>query len=101
MWKFLWQFYSAIQDWADWAAAEAVRLPDDLQPTAETQAWAMELFRAAADRPALLPAGSVAEGGSPVVADPLPHLDGARELGVGQQVALVELLGVDGIGRTM
>ncbi|HEY2689131.1 MAG TPA: hypothetical protein VGJ50_11865 [Streptosporangiaceae bacterium] len=31
------------------SAAEAARWPDDLQPTAETQAWAMELFRAAED----------------------------------------------------
>lgn len=57
MWKFLWQFYSAIQDWADWAAAEAARWPDDLQPTAETQAWAMELFRAAADDQRFSPPG--------------------------------------------
>ena len=49
MWKFLWQLYSAVQDWAEWAAAEVTRWPDDLQPTAETQAWAMELFLAAAD----------------------------------------------------
>jgi PadR family transcriptional regulator AphA len=57
MWKFLWQFYSAVQDWADWAAAEAVRWPDDLQPTAETQAWAMELFRAAAHDQRFSPPG--------------------------------------------
>ena len=38
---------------------------------------------------------SVAEGGRPFVADPLPQLDGATELGVGQQVALVELPGVE------
>ncbi len=49
LWKFLWQFYSAVQDWAEWATAEAARWPHDLQPTAETQAWAMELFRAAED----------------------------------------------------
>jgi PadR family transcriptional regulator, regulatory protein AphA len=45
LWRFLWQFYSAVADWADWAAAEAARWPDDLQPTAETQAWAMRLFQ--------------------------------------------------------
>ena len=47
LWKFLWLFYSAIHEWAEWATAEAARWPDDLQPTAETQAWAMELFLAA------------------------------------------------------
>ncbi len=57
MWKFLWQFYSAVQDWADWAAAEVARWPDDLQPTAETRAWAMELFRAAADDQRFSPPG--------------------------------------------
>ena len=49
MWGFLWRFYSAVQDWADWAAAEVARWPDNLQPTAETRAWAMGLFSAAAD----------------------------------------------------
>jgi DNA-binding PadR family transcriptional regulator len=47
MWKFLWQFYSAIQDWAAWAAAEVSRWPEDLHPTADTHAWAMDLFRSA------------------------------------------------------
>jgi DNA-binding PadR family transcriptional regulator len=37
LWKFLWQFYSAVQDWAEWATAEAARWPGDLQPTAETR----------------------------------------------------------------
>lgn len=51
MWKFLWQFYSAIQDWAAWAVAEVTSWPDDLHSTAEADARAIDLFRAALDTP--------------------------------------------------
>lgn len=49
MWNFLWQFYSAIQDWAAWAIAEVTSWPDDLHPTAEADARAIALFRAVLD----------------------------------------------------
>ena len=49
MWNFLWQFYSAIEDWAAWAVAEVDRWPDDLGSTAEADARAADLFRAALD----------------------------------------------------
>ncbi|MGD0375188.1 MAG: PadR family transcriptional regulator [Streptosporangiaceae bacterium] len=51
MWNFLWQFYSAVEDWAAWAAAEVSRWPDDLRSTAGPDARAMEMFRAALDTP--------------------------------------------------
>ena len=47
MWSFLWQFYSAIEDWAAWAAAEVARWPDDLHPAADADARAVARFRAA------------------------------------------------------
>jgi PadR family transcriptional regulator, regulatory protein AphA len=47
MWNFLWQFYSAVEDWAAWAVAEVTRWPDDLRSTAEQDARAMDMFRAA------------------------------------------------------
>jgi len=40
----------------------------------------------------------IAEGCCSVIADPLPHHDGADDLGVEQQVALVDLLCVDADG---
>ena len=49
MWSFLWQFYSAIEDWADWAAAEVACWPDDLRPAADADARAIDRFRAALD----------------------------------------------------
>jgi PadR family transcriptional regulator, regulatory protein AphA len=57
LWRFLWQFYSAVQDWAAWATAEVSRWPDDLHPTAETHEWAMGLFRAGAGGPPPTAAG--------------------------------------------
>jgi PadR family transcriptional regulator, regulatory protein AphA len=51
MWNFLWQFYSAVEDWAAWAAAEVTRWPDDLRPAADARARALDLFRAALDTP--------------------------------------------------
>ena len=47
LWRFLWGYYSAIADWADWAAGVVSQWPDDMNPTAATQAWAMDLFRSA------------------------------------------------------
>ena len=49
MWNFLWQFYSAVQDWAAWAVAEVTRWPDDLDSTAQADARAVDMFRAALD----------------------------------------------------
>jgi PadR family transcriptional regulator, regulatory protein AphA len=49
MWSFLWQFYSAIEDWAAWATAEVTRWPDDLRPAADADARAVGRFRAALD----------------------------------------------------
>lgn len=51
MWNFLWQFYSAIEDWSAWAAAEVTRWPDDPHSTADADARAIDLFRAALDTP--------------------------------------------------
>lgn len=51
MWNFLWQFYSALQDWAAWAVTEVTSWPDDLRPTAEADARAIDLFRAALGTP--------------------------------------------------
>jgi len=51
MWNFLWQFYSAVEDWAAWAAAEVTRWPDDLRPPADADARALDLFRAALHTP--------------------------------------------------
>jgi hypothetical protein len=51
MWNFLWQFYSAVEDWSAWAVAEVTRWPDDLRSTAEADARATDLFRAALDTP--------------------------------------------------
>jgi DNA-binding PadR family transcriptional regulator len=47
MWGFLWRFYSALDDWAVWASAEVSNWPDGMEPTAETVANAMEMFRTA------------------------------------------------------
>jgi len=52
MWDFLWRFYSAVADWAQWAADEVSSWPDDLRPTAQTQDWAIALFRTVLDPPA-------------------------------------------------
>ena len=51
MWNFLWQFYSTVEDWASWAITEVTSWPDDLRPTAETDARAADLFRAALRTP--------------------------------------------------
>jgi DNA-binding PadR family transcriptional regulator len=48
MWNFLWQFYSAVEDWA---VGEVTRWPDDLRTTADADARAIELFHAALDTP--------------------------------------------------
>ena len=49
MWSFLWQLYSAVEDWAAWATAEVTRWPDDLRPAADADARAVGRFRAALD----------------------------------------------------
>jgi hypothetical protein len=49
MWGFLWRFYGAIEDWAQWASAEVNGWPNDMVPTAETVARAMEVFRTGLD----------------------------------------------------
>jgi PadR family transcriptional regulator AphA len=49
MWGFLWRFYGAIEDWARWASAEVNGWPNDMVPTAETIARAMDTFRGALD----------------------------------------------------
>ncbi len=41
MWSFLWQLYSAIEDWAAWATAEVTRWPDDLRLAADADARAV------------------------------------------------------------
>ncbi len=51
MWNFLWQFYSAVEDWAAWAAAEVTHWPDDLHSTADAYARATDMFRTALDTP--------------------------------------------------
>jgi PadR family transcriptional regulator AphA len=47
MWNFLWQFYSAVEDWAAWAVAEVTRWPDNLGTADEADARALDMFRAA------------------------------------------------------
>jgi PadR family transcriptional regulator AphA len=51
MWRFLWDYYSAIADWADWATGQVSHWPDDMTPTTATHAWAMDLFRSAPPPP--------------------------------------------------
>ena len=51
MWNFLWQFYSAVEAWAAWAVTEVTRWPDDLRTSADADARAMDLFRAALGTP--------------------------------------------------
>jgi DNA-binding PadR family transcriptional regulator len=49
MWNFLWRFFSAVEDWAAWASTEVAGWPEDMGPTPEMVAGAMERFRSGLD----------------------------------------------------
>ena len=49
MWNFLWQFFTAVEDWAIWATAEVSRWPEDLRRNTEADTRTLERLRAALD----------------------------------------------------